>query len=68
MKNLAQSLYERFFPEMLELVDLTVSQPMEEKIKVSRHPNYDHTQRRGRKLNQHNRQFCEACRMGLCFA
>ena len=68
MRNLAQSLFEKYFPDMLNSADLEVAQPMQFNSKPSRHINHDPTQRKGKMYAPHNRDFCEACRLGLCFA
>jgi hypothetical protein len=67
MKNLAQSLFEQYFPDMLNYVDLEVAKPIEYHSKPYRHSNHDPTQRRGKMYAPHIKEFCEACRLGLCF-
>lgn len=67
MKNLGQALFERFFPDMLNKVDLTIQKPTENDNKQSRHRNHDPTQRKGKMFAPHIKEHCEACRVGLCF-
>ncbi len=67
MKNLAQALYEKYFPDMLNQIDLETGQTNQSNNKPSRHPNHDPTQRKGKMYAPHIREFCEACRLGLCF-
>lgn len=68
MKNLAHSMFERYFPDMFQEVDLTINQPAEEPVKPIRHLNHDRSQRKGKMFAPHQREFCEACRLGVCFA
>ncbi len=67
MKNLAQTLYETFFPDMMNNVDLKIQKSTQKNMKQLRHPNHDPTQRRGKMFAPHAKEFCEACRLGLCF-
>ena len=68
MKNLAQSVFEKYFPDMLKHVDLEYQKPIEDNLKQSRHRNHDPTQRKGKMFAPHIKEHCEACRFGLCFA
>jgi hypothetical protein len=64
MKNLARTIYEKYFPDMINNVDLQIQKPIQNK---PRHSNHDPTQRKGKMFAPHNKDFCEACRLGLCF-
>jgi hypothetical protein len=64
MRNLAQSIFEKYFPDMLNSADLEVAKP---NPKPPRHSNHDPTQRKGKMYAPHIREFCEACQLGLCF-
>jgi hypothetical protein len=68
MKNLARVLFEKYFPDMLNNVDLEYHKPIQNNMKQSRHANHDPTQRKGKMISPHVKEYCEACRLGLCFA
>ncbi|CAF3367691.1 unnamed protein product [Rotaria socialis] len=61
MKNLALFIFERYFPDMINTIEL------ENNITPSRASRHDPTQRKGRMLAPHIKKHCEACRRGLCF-
>ncbi|CAF3331336.1 unnamed protein product [Rotaria socialis] len=61
MKNLALFIFERYFPDMINTIEL------ENNITPSRASRHDPTQRKGRMLAPHIKKHCEACRPGLCF-
>jgi hypothetical protein len=67
MKNLAKAVFENYFPDMLNNVDLENQGSMPKAIKQPRHPRHDPTQRTGKMLARHAKEHCEACRRGLCF-
>lgn len=67
MKNLAQSIYTNHFPDMLSKVDLEIQKTDQNISRMTRHPNHDPTQRHGKMLAEHKREFCEACQHGWCF-
>ncbi|CAF0843517.1 unnamed protein product [Adineta steineri] len=67
MKNLAKYIYETFSPDMLNYVDLTYQKPAEN-IKPIRSVRHDPHQRKGKSQAPHAKEFCEACRVGLCYA
>lgn len=67
MKNLAKFVFEQYFPEMLDKVDLTIEKPDENMGKPNRGRNHDPTQRKGKMYAAHVKEFCEACRLGICF-
>ncbi|CAF3418344.1 unnamed protein product [Rotaria socialis] len=61
MKNLALFIFERYFPDMINTIEL------ENNITPSRASRHDPTQRKGRMLAPHIKKHYEACRRGLCF-
>ncbi|CAF3393256.1 unnamed protein product [Rotaria socialis] len=61
MKNLALCIFERYFPDMINTIEL------ENNITPSRASRHDPTQRKGRMLAPHVKKYFEACRRGLCF-
>jgi hypothetical protein len=61
-------MFEKYFPDMLNSPDLEIAKPMQSYPKQPRHPNHDSTQRKGKMYAPHVKEFCEACRLGLCFA
>jgi hypothetical protein len=68
MKNLAKSVFESYFPDMLNNVDLEHKSSMQHNSKSSRHHlRHDPTQRTGKMSARHVKEHCEACRRGLCF-
>ncbi len=68
MRNLAKFVFETYFPDMINNVDLENPKPVQNDVKQSRLVRHDPTQRKGKMSAPHNREFCEACRRGLCFA
>jgi len=67
MRNLAQTFFETFYPDMLNKVDLEYQKPKQNNMKQSRRANHDPTQRKGKMFAPHIKEHCEACRRGLCF-
>lgn len=68
MKNLAKAIFEKYFPDMMNIVDLEQPKTIQNNMKPTRHSNHDPTQRKGKMFAPHNKERCEACRFGLCFA
>ncbi|CAF1142990.1 unnamed protein product [Rotaria sordida] len=67
MKNLALSIFERYFPDMINNIELENQELVQNNNKRSRASRHDPTQRRGRMMAPHVKEHCEACRRGLCF-
>jgi Asp-tRNA(Asn)/Glu-tRNA(Gln) amidotransferase C subunit len=67
MKNLAKAIFEQYFPEMLNKVDLEIQEPTQHNAKQTCHLRHDPTQRKGKMLAPHAKEFCEACQRGLCY-
>ncbi|CAF0986799.1 unnamed protein product [Adineta steineri] len=67
MKNLAKYIYETSYPDMLNYVDLTYKEPTEN-TKPRPSIRHDPHQRKGKSQAPHAKEFCEACRFGLCYA
>lgn len=68
MKNLARTFYEYYFADMLNYVDLEIQVSAQSEAKRARFSRHDPSQRKGKMMAQHVKEFCEACRYGLCFA
>lgn len=68
MKNLARTFYEYYFPEMLNNVDLEIQVSENYEPRRTRYSRHDPSQRKGKMMAQHVKEFCEACQLGLCFA
>ncbi|CAF2757314.1 unnamed protein product [Rotaria sp. Silwood2] len=67
MKNLARSLFETYYPDMINNVDLENQELIQNDKKQSHQSRHDPTQRKGKMLAPHAKEHCEACRRGLCF-
>ncbi|UJR13253.1 hypothetical protein I4U23_000274 [Adineta vaga] len=68
MKNLAKCVFETYFPDMLNCVDLETRNSSETNMKQSYLRHHDPTQRKGKMHAPHVKELCVACRRGLCFA
>jgi len=68
MQNLARAIFETFFPDMLNIVDLEDEKSVQNNGKPSRRSNHDPAQRKGKMFAPHIKEHCEACRLGLCFS
>ncbi|CAF1135652.1 unnamed protein product [Rotaria sordida] len=68
MKNLARALFETYYPDMINNVDLEIQEVTQNEKNQSRQSSrHDPTQRKGKMLAPHVKEFCEACQRGLCF-
>ncbi|CAF3682936.1 unnamed protein product [Rotaria socialis] len=68
IKNLTLSLFETYHPDMLTNVKLEKNEEVIQNKQNHIHKlYYNHTQRQGKMLAQHANEYCEACRIGLCF-
>ncbi|CAF4078335.1 unnamed protein product [Rotaria sp. Silwood2] len=67
MKNLASSVFERYFPDMINTVELENQELVQNDYKRSRASRHDPAQRKGRMIAPHAKEHCEACQLGLCF-
>ena len=68
VKNLARSLFETYYPDMINNVDLEIQEVTQNEKKQSHQsPRHDPTQRKGKMLAPHVKEYCEACQRGLCF-
>ncbi|CAF3815386.1 unnamed protein product [Rotaria sp. Silwood1] len=67
MKNLARALFEAYYPDMINSVDLETRESIQNDKKQSRQLRHDPAQRKGKMLAPHAKEFCEACQHGLCF-
>ncbi|CAF3649934.1 unnamed protein product [Rotaria sp. Silwood1] len=67
MKNLALSIFERYFPDMINNIELENQKLVQNNSKRSRASHHDPAQRKGKMMASHAREHCEACRRGVCF-
>ncbi|CAF1317153.1 unnamed protein product [Rotaria magnacalcarata] len=68
IKNLALSFFETYHPDMMANVELEKNEEVIHNKQNHTHKlHYNHTQRQGRMLARHAKEYCEACRIGLCF-
>jgi hypothetical protein len=67
MKNLTKSIFEQFFPSLINYVDLQNAQVIQTVDKPSRRLHHDPNQRQGNMHAPHNKTLCEACQRGWCF-
>ncbi|CAF1062654.1 unnamed protein product [Adineta ricciae] len=67
MKNLAQCIFELFFPDMLYQLEAEPQKPAQIDAKQVYQRRHDPMQRKGKMMKQHQSQFCEACRRGICY-
>jgi len=68
MRNLAKCVFETYFPDMINNVDLENPKPVQNDVKQSRLVRHDPTQRKGKMSAPHVRKSCEACQLGFCYA
>ncbi|CAF2659156.1 unnamed protein product [Rotaria sp. Silwood2] len=67
MKNLAKLFFEIYFPDMINNVDFGNQEFIQNDTTRSRQIRHDPAQRKGKMLAPHAKEYCEACRHGLCF-
>ncbi|CAF2685120.1 unnamed protein product [Rotaria sp. Silwood2] len=67
MKNLAMTLLELYFPDMIHNVDCKNQILIQNNTTASRQLLHDSAQRNGRMFAPHIKEYCEACQRGLCF-
>ncbi|CAF1579813.1 unnamed protein product [Rotaria sp. Silwood1] len=67
MKNLAMTIFEIYFPDMMNNVDFEKQKFIQNDTIQFRQLHHDPIQRKGKMLASHAKEFCEACQRGLCF-
>ncbi|CAF1157816.1 unnamed protein product [Adineta ricciae] len=67
MKNLAQCIFELFFPDMLYQIESEPKKAVQIDAKQAYLRRHDPMQRKGKMMKPHQRRWCEACRRGICY-
>ncbi|CAF2542342.1 unnamed protein product [Rotaria sp. Silwood2] len=67
VKNVAQSIFDSFFPEIINYNDLLGTEMIQNINKTCQRSRHDPYQRTGKMRAPHDKLHCEACQHGLCF-
>jgi hypothetical protein len=68
IENLSKAMFVTFFPALITYDDSQGVEIMQNVGKASRRPRHDPNQRKGNMQARHNKDLCEACQHGCCFA
>ncbi|CAF0989962.1 unnamed protein product [Rotaria sp. Silwood1] len=68
IKNLAQSIFSSFFPEIILYDGLQRTETIKNINNISERSRHDRNQRTGRMRAPHDKFHCEACQRGICFS